>query len=94
MAYHSGIVTEEYMHCSKESEEVNHGIVVVGFGTVSEFDDVHGVCEEYWIIRNSWGRDWGEHGTFKLCMDAPFSDRLPLGICHINEFGTWPIVAQ
>ena len=59
-SYNKGILTEEYLHCSKGSKEVNHGITVVGFGTTTSTDDVRGVCEEYWIIRNSWGANWGE----------------------------------
>lgn len=68
MSYHSGVVTEEYLHCSRASFEVNHGIVVVGFGD-ARHETVHGKCDEYWIVRNSWGAHWGESGTFKLCMD-------------------------
>ena len=90
MSYSSGVITEAYLHCSRESNIVNHGLVIVGFGVVNGDDRVHGHCGEYWIVRNSWGRDWGELGFFKLCMDDAFSDRQPLGICHINEFGTWP----
>ena len=92
MAYNRGILTEEYLHCSKPNWNVNHGIVIVGFGKTSIHDKVHGHCEEYWIIRNSWGPTWGEQGTFRLCMDNPFSSKLPLGLCHINEFGTWPTI--
>ena len=91
VAYSSGVITEEYLHCSRDSFVVNNGITVVGFGTVRH-EKVRGHCDEYWIIRNSWGPDWGEQGTFKLCADNPFSKKMPLGICHINEFGTWPVV--
>ena len=89
-SYYSGVMTEEYLHCSKQQREVNHGITVVGFGTVTKHDDVHGVCDEYWIVRNSWGGSWGEKGTFKLCMDGAFTQDKPYGICRINEYGTWP----
>ena len=93
MSYHSGIITEEYLHCSKSTYGVNHGITVVGYGE-TKGENVHGRnrhCDEYWIIRNSWGRDWGEEGFFKLCMDGSQTDKKkPMGICHINEFGTWP----
>lgn len=94
MSYSSGVITEAYLHCSRDSFEVNHGVVVVGFGTVDSSEKVHGLCSEYWIVRNSWGKDWGEEGTFKLCMDGSFSDNQPLGICHINEFGTWPTMYE
>ena len=92
MSYSSGIVTEEHLRCSKESYEVNHGIVVVGFGRVAQGHEhvAGGHCDEYWIIRNSWGSNWGYKGTFKLCMDGAQTEKMPYGACHINEFGTWP----
>ena len=74
MSYSDGVVTEAYLHCSKESFEVNHGIVVGGFGNDVGNSKVHGLCNEYWVVRNSWGPDWGEKGFFKLCMDGSFTD--------------------
>ena len=58
--YKRGIVTEEYLKCSSEKKDVNHGVTVVGYGKVDSGDQVRGHCSEYWIIRNSWGADWGE----------------------------------
>ena len=37
---------------------MDHGVIVVGYGTVSGKD--------YWILRNSWGSDWGEEGYIRL----------------------------
>ncbi|KAJ4904825.1 putative cysteine proteinase [Raphanus sativus] len=37
----------------------NHNVVVVGYGTTERGED-------YWIIRNSWGANWGESGYMKL----------------------------
>jgi len=38
---------------------VNHAVVMVGYGT----DDAQG---KYYLIRNSWGPDWGEGGYIRL----------------------------
>jgi hypothetical protein len=89
MGYDSGVMTEQFLHCSNPGLEVNHGITLVGYGEVKD-EQVRGHCKHYWIIRNSWGDDWGENGFFKLCADDPFSEYLPYGTCHVNKYGTWP----
>ena len=36
---------------------VNHSVVVVGWGQDDEEN-------KYWIVRNSYGTKWGQHGDF------------------------------
>ena len=36
MHYSSGILTEKYLKCSSSSHEVNHGVLLVGYGSVDD----------------------------------------------------------
>merc|ERR1711899_652599 len=45
--YHEGVFDEE--DCNGI---LNHGVLVVGYGTNEEGD--------YWLVKNSWGKTWGD----------------------------------
>jgi cathepsin L len=53
--YKNGIYTPQ--NCSSE---INHAIMVIGYGT----DPI--TQQKYWICRNSWGAGWGDKGNFKI----------------------------
>merc|ERR1712055_338925 len=58
--YGSGV----FSGCSSSSNiGLNHAIQMVGYGT----DPSHG---DYWLVRNSWGKLWGEHGYIRLQREA------------------------
>jgi C1A family cysteine protease len=52
--YSGGILDPWF--CSGSS--LDHGVAVVGYGTEG--------TKDYWIVRNSWGETWGEHGYVRL----------------------------
>jgi C1A family cysteine protease len=52
--YSSGIYDEP--SCS--TIYLTHAVGIIGYGTDSGTD--------YWIVRNSWGRDWGEKGYARM----------------------------
>lgn len=68
----------------------NHGALVVGYGLVKKGDRARTWCEEYWIVRATFGPNWGESGFFNLCMDGTGSTDVPYGVCHINRFPSYP----
>ena len=66
-----------------------HAVTIVGFGSYDGID--------YWIVKNSWGPDWGEDGFFRIKMGEcmidswfafapvkpfPLSGNYPKKLCH------------
>ncbi|KAJ8498106.1 hypothetical protein OPV22_008658 [Ensete ventricosum] len=71
--YQSGIFT------GRCRTELDHGVVAVGYGTENG--------EDYWIVRNSWGADWGEAGYIRMERNLNTST----GKCGIAMEASYPI---
>eukprot|EP00091_Calanus_sinicus_P005876 TRINITY_DN163_c0_g2_i1.p1 TRINITY_DN163_c0_g2~~TRINITY_DN163_c0_g2_i1.p1 ORF type:complete len:212 (-),score=50.53 TRINITY_DN163_c0_g2_i1:37-597(-) len=57
--YHGGI----FSGCSyDENIQLNHSVQLVGYGSEGGVD--------YWIVRNSWGPNWGEDGYIRMLREA------------------------
>ena len=65
-------------HADVCGTELNHAIAIVGYSN-TESDDT-----PYWIVRNSWGDDWGEDGYIRMAI------RGGDGVCGINLEPTFP----
>ena len=66
--YKRGIIKAH--HCGKD---IDHAVTVVGYG-------IEGTTR-YWIVKNSWGKHWGEHGYFRLQRDH--------NACGINSYSSF-----
>ncbi|CAF1256586.1 unnamed protein product [Adineta ricciae] len=54
------------------SKAINHAITIVGFGT--------DIGKDYWLVRNSWGENWGLNGYFKIARNKN-------SMCGIATYG-------
>ncbi|RLN55169.1 hypothetical protein BBJ28_00026899 [Nothophytophthora sp. Chile5] len=61
-------------------DDVNHALLLVGYGTDSTEGD-------YWILKNSYGSSWGASGFLKLVADAKVN-------CGLNIFPVIPTGAS
>ncbi|XP_072949720.1 uncharacterized protein [Epargyreus clarus] len=62
--YTHGIDQPTEESCSSDKDKLNHAVVIVGYNLyVSEDGRVR---VPYWIIKNSWGEEWGDKGFYYL----------------------------
>ena len=57
-SYTGGIIDKFSSECPPN--EINHIALLVGYGKDSE------TGKDYWIVKNSWGENWGEGGYFRI----------------------------
>ncbi|RRT58967.1 hypothetical protein B296_00024873 [Ensete ventricosum] len=61
--------------------ELDHGVVAVGYGTENG--------EDYWLVRNSWGADWGEAGYIRMERNLNTSTGNMLAIALPGDAAPW-----
>jgi len=72
--YASGILDDD--SCRSRKYFLNHGVLAIGYGATNDV--------EYWLVKNSWGTDWGEEGFFQLRRNA----NNQCGIATVASFPT------
>jgi C1A family cysteine protease len=77
--YGGGVITDA--SCGKA---LDHGVLAVGYGR----DEVLGL--DYWLIKNSWGPDWGENGYVRIGRSNSTQDP---GVCGVAMQPSFPVAA-
>ena len=66
----------------KKGNHTGHSIKIIGWGV----DNKNGREVKYWLCANSWGRDWGDNGFFKI--------KRGVNECGIESHVTAPYISQ
>ncbi|XP_062195069.1 thiol protease SEN102-like [Phragmites australis] len=70
----------EGVFAGKCGTELDHGVTAVGYGVTAD-------GTKYWVVKNSWGPEWGEKGYIRMARDVAAKE----GLCGIAMEPSYPI---
>ncbi|KAG6586950.1 papain-like cysteine protease C1 [Phytophthora cinnamomi] len=73
--YKSGVY--ESTECHSGEKDVNHAVLAVGYGVEDG--------KNHWIVKNSWGAEWGMDGFFQIARGS--------NMCGLADCASYPVVA-
>uniref|UniRef100_A0A0A9VTD9 Cathepsin L n=1 Tax=Lygus hesperus TaxID=30085 RepID=A0A0A9VTD9_LYGHE len=77
MTYGGGIYNPAPATCTTDPRTPNHAVLLVGYGSEKG--------QNFWIIQNVWGGDWGEQGYMRLARNGT-------NLCGIASQASYPTV--
>lgn len=80
--YGSGVFNGLFGMCG---EQLNHGVLLVGYNRAP----LDNTTRPYYVVKNSWGPEWGEGGYIRLAMDR---DVYQYGLCGIAKAASYPFI--
>ncbi len=76
-AFHSYMGGVFSTPCTKK--RTNHAVLLYGYDTTNQ------TAGPFWLIKNSWGKGWGEGGLMRVKMTST-----PAGLCELHREGAAP----
>ena len=92
------IPSEDCLCTSKSKKDVAYKefVTILGYKPTDENDgDAYDKCSGYWILRHSWGDNYGQEGKIRLCIPKESSEENSTkGTCNVQTKVSWPYIEK